>query len=241
VRGGVEALATKRLSLAASYYLQWIAFDKGALEGISLFGGHSNGGTAGLKFQLSSRTTLTADYDLQRVSILDGTHVNIQNAWAGTDYRLTENSHVTAAFGLARLDAPELGPGKTSPAWRAGYNRRFESAALDLSYARSFLPSYGAGGPMSNDELSSNVHVPIGRRTYAEGSLSWRRDAPLVGSEPALRSLWAGGVVGYAVQPWLRVEGFYGSTHQTVDRPGGQVDRNRVGVQVVTAKPVRIR
>jgi hypothetical protein len=240
LRGGVEASPSKRLSLAASYNFQWISFDKDPIAGVSLLGGHSNGGSAGIKYQISTRTTLTADYDLQRASIITGTQFTVQNSWAGADYRLTENSHAYGAFGIARLDAADLGTGKTSPAWRTGYARRFESAAVDVSYARSFVPSYGGGGTLSNEDLTSSLHVPFGRRTYAEGTFSWRRNEPLVAGDQPLTSVWVGGLFGYAVQPWLRVEGFYGGTHQSIDRPGGRLDRHRIGVQVVTAKPVRI-
>ena len=120
----------------------------------------------------------------------------------------------------------------------------FEKAAVDVNYARSFVPSYGGGGTLSNEEVTSNVHMPIGRRMYAEASASWRSNEPLVAGvagELPLRSLWLGGVVGYAAQPWLRIEGVYGRTQQRIDRPGGDLERNRIGVQVVTAKPVRIR
>ncbi|HUR33025.1 MAG TPA: hypothetical protein VM032_04470 [Vicinamibacterales bacterium] len=240
LRGGIEATPSKRLSIAASYNFQWIAFDKDPLLGVSLLGGHSNGGSAGAKYQISTRTMLTADYDLQRASIITGGRFTVQNSWAGADYRLTDASHIYGALGIARLDAADLGTGKTSPAWRLGYARRFESAAIDVLYARSFVPSYGSGGTLSNEELTSSLHVPFGRRTYAEGTLSWRTNEPLVAGDLPLTSIWAGGVLGYAVHPWLRVEGFYGGTHQTIDRPGGRLDRRRIGVQVVTAKPVRI-
>jgi hypothetical protein len=240
-RGGVEATLSKRLSLAASYNFQWISFDNDPVFGGELLGGHSNGGSAAIKYQISPRTTLTVDYDVQRAAILEGTRFTVQNSWAGADYRLTENSHIYGAFGAARLDAADLGTGKTSPAWRAGYARRFESAAIDVGYSRSFVPSYGAGGTLSNDELTSALHLPIGRRMYAEGSFSWRKNEPLVAGNEALTSVWIGGIFGYAVRPWMRVEGFYSGTQQSIDRPGGQLDRNRIGIQVVTAKPVRIR
>jgi len=83
--------------------------------------------------------------------------------------------------------------------------------------------------------------VPFGRRAYVEANASWRSNEALVTSDLPLRSLWLGGIVGYAAQPWLRIEGFYGRTQQRIDRPGGDLERNRIGVQVVTAKPVRIR
>ena len=142
--------------------------------------------------------------------------------------------------------AADLSPAKTSPAWRTGYALHFERAAVDVNYARSFVPSYGGGGTLSNEEVTSNVHVPMGRRMYAEGNASWRSNealiaGPAVSDNLPLRSLWLGGLVGYAAQPWLRIEGFYGRTQQRIDRPGGDLERNRIGVQVVTAKPVRIR
>ena len=56
-----------------------------------------------------------------------------------------------------------------------------------------------------------------------------------------LHSRWIEANVGYAIVQWLRLEGFYAGSHQTVDRPGGLVDRNRIGVQLITSSPLRIR
>lgn len=241
VRGGLEGALSKRLSYSGSYNFQWIAFDKDPVQGISLLGGHANGGSASAKYQLSSHLTLTADYDLQRASIATGGRFTVQNTWAGGDVQIDQHSHVYGAFGVARLDAADLGTGKTSPAWKAGYARRFESAAIDASYARSFVPSYGGGGTLANEEVTANAHVPLGRRAYTEGTFSWRRNEPLVDGNLPLTSVWAGGLAGFAVRPWLRVEGFFGRTQQNIDRPGGRLNRNRLGIQVVTATPVRIR
>ncbi|MBS1817940.1 MAG: hypothetical protein JSU08_08430 [Acidobacteria bacterium] len=241
LRSGVEVTPSKRMSVAAQYSFQWIKFDNDPVRGVPLVGGHANGGSAGLKYQLSTRTMLTADYDVQRAQIVTGNRFLVQNSWAGAEYRLTENSHVSGALGIARLDAADLGTGKTSPAWRAAYDQRFERAVVDLGVARSFVPSYGGGGTLSNLEFSANVHVPIARRFYTDATLSWRRNEPLVAGDQALTSLWAGGTVGYALQPWMRLEAFYGGTHQRIDRPGGRLDRTRIGFQVTTVKPVRIR
>ena len=49
------------------------------------------------------------------------------------------------------------------------------------------------------------------------------------------------GSIGYTVQPWVRLEGFYDGSRQTIDRPGGELNRNRFGFQVITSKPMRIR
>jgi hypothetical protein len=47
--------------------------------------------------------------------------------------------------------------------------------------------------------------------------------------------------VGYSVQRWLRLEGFYNGAFQHTTVEGGRIDRNRIGVQAVTGYPVRLR
>jgi hypothetical protein len=244
LRGGIEATPSKHLSIDASYNYEWIAFDKDPIRGVELLGGHSNGASVGAKYQISTRTTLTADYELQRADLIGGVRFGVQNSWAGADYRLDQTSHVYGAFGFSHLNAVDLGGGETSPAWRAGYARRFKRFAVDVSYVRSFIPSYGGGGTLSNEEVSSAAHVPIGRRWYAQATFSWRRNESLVVTDLAnlpLTSVWIGALAGYAVQPWLRIEGFYDDSHQNIERAGGVVDRHRIGIQIATSKPVRIR
>jgi hypothetical protein len=109
-----------------------------------------------------------------------------------------------------------------------------------VNYSRSFVPSYGFGGTMQNEELTGHVRFPVGRRVSASSALSWRRNDPLTLGEPPLRSFWVEGTVSYAATPWVRIEGFYGGTHQVIQRAGGTMDRNRAGVQVVTARPMKI-
>ena len=41
-------------------------------------------------------------------------------------------------------------------------------------------------------------------------------------------------------QRWMRVEGFYMRLSQSSLVPGGRLDRNRVGIRIVTSKPMRI-
>jgi hypothetical protein len=47
--------------------------------------------------------------------------------------------------------------------------------------------------------------------------------------------------VGWAAQRWVRLEAFYARAQQSTLRPGGQVDRNRIGFQIVTSKPMRVQ
>jgi hypothetical protein len=56
-----------------------------------------------------------------------------------------------------------------------------------------------------------------------------------------LRSLLTYSIVGWEPQNWVRLEAFYARTQQSTLRPGGEVDRNRVGFQIVTSKPMRVQ
>jgi len=103
------------------------------------------------------------------------------------------------------------------------------------------VPAFGFGGTYQNEEISGHVSAPLARRVYVQGTVSWRRNDPLTANELQVRSWWSEAILGYAVQPWMRIEGFYSGTNQTTNIPGVAFDRNRVGVQVVTAKPMRIR
>jgi len=241
LRGGVELVMSKRTSLTAAYSAQWIKFDDSEAFAQLLRGGHSQGGTFALHHQLSTRLSLVADYDLQHANVgpaIDG--FDIQNGTVGFEYRLTELTRVSAGFGASRLGVSSLGPARTGPAWRAAIARQFKKAGLDLSYSRSFVPSYGFGGTSQNEEATGRGRLPLSRRVYTQGSLSWRRNEPLTPGDLKLTSWWFAGGVGVGLTPWLRLEGFYNGSRQTIDRPGGVLDRNQIGVQFVMAQPVRI-
>jgi hypothetical protein len=84
--------------------------------------------------------------------------------------------------------------------------------------------------------------MPFARnRLYWQAGLSWRRNEPLTPGAPSLQSLWLQTSAGYSFERWLRLEAYYWRSQQDSQLSGGRVDRNRVGVQVVTAAPMRFR
>jgi hypothetical protein len=242
LRSGIEASFTKRTSMVVSYDFQWVDFDRTAPGSQSLFGGHSHGATITLKHLVSERLALTGDYDFQHAILSDINQIfDVQNAWAGFEYHVTELTRVFAQAGVSHLDVTQFNESRTGPAWHAGIDRTFRRAGLDLTYSRSYVPIYGFGGTMQNEEVTGRLQLPIGRRVYTTSALSFRRDDPLTAGTLPLRSWWTEGTIGYALSPRLRVEMFYAGTHQTVDVPGGLLDRNRAGIQIIAAKPMRIR
>jgi hypothetical protein len=247
-KGGIEASLSKYTSLVATYDFQWVDFDRGVPGAEDLRGGHSSGGTLVLRRAISPRTTMTAEYNLQHGLVRSaGTPGNgpemfdIQNVWGGGDYKLSAFSHLFASVGLSRLGATELADARIAPAFRLGAVAALRDAVLDLLYSREFTASYGIGGTTENNEVSARFRMPLARRVYATSSVAWRSNEPIIVENLPLRSMWIEATVGYAATPWVRLEAFYGRTHQTIDRPGGELNRNRIGFQITTAKPVRVR
>jgi hypothetical protein len=242
LHGGVEAAFSKRTSMTASYDFQWVAFDRAQPGSDGLRGGHSNGASLSLKHLQTARFALIADYDLQHAIIGSlGEAFDIQHAWGGAEYKLSDVTRAFVMAGISRLDITRLSQSRTGPAWRLGLLRQLRTADVDVLYTRSFVPAYGFGGTMQNEEITGRFRVPLGRRFYSNSELSWRSNDPLIAGDLPLRSYWIEGTLGFAATPMVRIEAFYAGTHQTINRPGGQMARNRVGFQVITAKPVRIR
>jgi uncharacterized protein (PEP-CTERM system associated) len=214
---GFEASFTKYTSAIVSYNFEWVDFDRSAPGASSLLGGHSHGASMTLRHLLNERLALTADYNMQHATLRDNETFDVENASAGVEYRLSEFTRVFAAGGISRLDVTQISTNRTGPAWRIGLAHNLRTTTIDLVYLRSFVPSYSFGGTMQNEELTGGVRVPIGRRFYTTSSVSWRRNDPLVSGDLPLRSYW--------------IEGSF----------GGVLDRNRIGFQVITAKPMRIR
>ena len=244
--GGLETTVNKRLSFVTSGHFQQVTFDKSAFSTL-LYGGYNLGGGVTLRERLNARTTLTADYDFQHATIgAQEDMFNIQNATVGLDHQLTEGVHVFGAAGFSRLDVGSLGTPSTAPSWRLGLSDHYRATVIDFGFSRSYVPSFGYGGTLQNQEASASIKMPITRRIYTQAVASWRREDPIVIAAPALRSIWIQAAVGYTARSWIRIEGYYASTHQTAGSlatgilANALMSHDQIGVQVVAAKPVRI-
>jgi hypothetical protein len=240
-RGGFDFRMSKRTTLTASYRVVAVEFDENPVFSTALIGGWGHGGSAALQHQLNERWSLTAEYDLQRsAAAARGTFV-IYTAWGGVAHRLTNVMRISAAAGLSRLTGNSLFEPTTGPALRASLTRSFRRSTLDFSYFRSFVPALGIGGTQENEELQSRVEFTLSRKSSVNAAVAWRRNEPLEPFVLRLTSIWIQGGYAYAFRPWMRLEAFYGGSHQRVDQPGGLADRHRAGVQMVTGLPLRIR
>jgi len=241
-RAGLERIVSKRLTITVGAHFGQARFDQSQAYAAVLLGGNSVGGDVSLRHRLTARTSLTADADAQYATIGQAREpFAIQHAMGGVEQQLSQNFRVFAAGGISRLGETSFGPARTGPSIRVGISERYRSAIVDVSYNRSFVPSFGIGGTTQNEDLTARVRLPITRRLYTQDLVSLQQADPLVIASPQLRSAWLELSVGYAVQRWIRVEGFFAGTRQTVDRPDLLLMHNRYGIQVIASKPVRIR
>jgi hypothetical protein len=241
-RTGVEVTLSKRTTVGADYGFQWLDFDDDPSLGLTLMGGTNHSMTGSVRHALAERAAIIGTYNLQLATVVDGGRFAVQNAQGGVEFEPAANTRVFATAGFSYLSYSDLVVPRVGPAFRLGLSRGLRTTgAWDVSYSRAFVPSFGFAGTSENEELITRVLVPLGPRLYARGTAAWRRNEPLVPGGLRLKSTWLEAGLGYSAAPWMRIEGFYDGTRQEIDRPGGHLIRNRVGLQVVTAKPMRIR
>ena len=113
-------------------------------------------------------------------------------------------------------------------------------ATFSVGYNRSFVPSFGFGGTFQNQDLHGSVRYDLARRLFATTVFNVRQSDPLVDTEDPFHTFRMTTSLSYGLQRWARVEGYYSFTRQDARRAGGLVHRNRVGIQIVTSKPMRL-
>jgi hypothetical protein len=241
IRSGIEATLNKRTMITGDYTYQWLGFDQQTVPSIFLLGGDSHGASGSIRYGMARHLSLLGTYNLQLASVIGGGRFGIHNSMAGVEFEPSPNFRIFGTAGLSRLSNTDLAAPRIGPAFRFGVSRALGTGALDGSYSRSFVPSFGFAGTFQNEELIGRILAPLARRLYTRGSVSWRRNEPLVIGALRLKSTFIDGGLGYEATQWMRVEGFYEGLRQEIDRPGGHLVRNRIGVQIVTGKPMRIR
>jgi hypothetical protein len=239
---GLNYTATKSLEVSAMYNFQWIDFNRNdPLAGV-LSGGQAHRVNVDARQRLTERIRVGGLWNFQHADLTTGTDTfDIQNGEGLVEFRLGERTSLEAGAGVSYLSVPTVIGARTGPSAHVQFHTRTEHAFFSLGAMRSFVPAFGFGGSLQNSELNASARVPFyRRRAYAHGTVSWRRSEPVLETGVGLRSVLVRTTLGYAVQRWLHVEAFYaGSFQETTAR--GRINRNRIGIQVVTSHPMRIR
>ena len=238
--GGVDARVSKALDFTSNYEFTSVDFH-GAETPLS--GGTVNGVHAALKHRFGERFAAGGEYGIRFADLNDGARqYTYHNAGAVLQYRSGEHTTLDISGGLTYFVDRTRDENRTGPYLKAGVTHRLERATVSANYSRSYTPSFALGGSHRSHELTGAVEMPLRRnRLYVQESASWRRTDPFFDDEPALDSTWLRSTLGYSLQRWLRLEGYYMFTRQNTRVAGGRITRQIAGVQVVIAEPVRIR
>jgi hypothetical protein len=227
----------------ATYGFTWVAFDERSPYAGLLRGGTAHAVSGGLERQIAPRWSIGGNASYRRSLIARlGEGVGITEASGMVSYDATRTLSVSAALGVSHVGASSLNRSRTGPAWNVSAVQRFQRATLSAGWSRSFVPAFGLGGSIQNEQVDVTLAMPAARnRLFWQGGLSWRRHAPLLAEEQTLHALWIQTSVGYALHRRVRLEAFYARSQQDSLRPGGKIHRDRLGIQVVTSKPMRIK
>jgi hypothetical protein len=237
--GGFEARLSRYTDLSFRYENTWVNFDR---QETFLTGGFVNGARTELSRRLDERLSIGAEYGVRFADMNEGTHqVTFQDMGGVLHYGLGGRTTLSLASGWAFLDDKLLNDRRNGGYLRSEITHEAERATVGASFERMFVPSFGFGGSTQSQQLRGFVRMPFTRtRLYYQGSAAWRRSNPLIANELQLDTIWLRSTLGYSASRWLRVEGFHTFTRQDSKVTGGEINRQRVGVQVVVAQPVRI-
>jgi hypothetical protein len=245
-RGGFEYTFSARNSIQHSDGYQAIDFDRNPDVSLGLLGGRIFESLNGWRHRFDSRLALGADYSFRRSTVVgDADAFNIHTSEAAVDYELSPDWSFSGGAGVVYLRATPLTAARTGPAWHARIDRLHGRTLFHVGYLRSYIPSFGFGGTVQNEEIGVGYRTPLfgSRHFYLDNSMVFRDNQPLtsVQNQLPLRSLRTYSTFGWEPQPWVRLEGFYSRVQQSSLRAGGQMERNRIGFQIVTSKPMRMQ
>ena len=237
---GGEYKISKFLTFNTRYDGTWLEFDR---PDLLLTGGWIHGIRNELAYRFSERVSFGGEYGYRRASLDRGTReFEFQDAGAVAHFELGRNTTANAAAGFASLRDRLLAETRTGPYFRLGLDHQVDTATVGASFERQYVPSFGFGGASNSQELRGYVRMPLRQgRFYTQGSAAWRRSLPFEVDALELDTVWLRSSFGYAAARWMRVEANYTFTRQDSIVTGGEINRHRIGVQLVISQPMRIQ
>ena len=237
---GAEYQISKFLSFNTRYDGTWVEFDR---PDLLLTGGWIHGIRNELAYRVNERVSVGGEYGYRHATLDKATReFDFQDMGAVAHFVLGPNTRANAAAGFATLKDRILDDTRSGPYMRLGLEHVIDTATVGASFERQYVPSFGFGGASNSQELRGYVRMPLRQgRFYTQGSAAWRRSMPFELDTLELDTVWLRSTFGYAAARWMRVEANYTFTRQDSIVTGGEVDRHRIGVQLVISQPMRIQ
>jgi hypothetical protein len=242
--GGMSFRLNERDTLNARYDFTWVSFDRTEPD---LTGGVIHGIHSDITHAFSNRLSAGAEASVRFahmdiLSTVGGRELRFADFGGTVSYAISDVTKVSAAAGYGHLNDLLLATTRSGLYMRGAITRLALQSVFGLSYEKSFLPSFGFGGSNRAQELRGWVDLPpIGHRVFLQGSGAWRRTDPFETRELRLDTFYLRGTAGYAISRWARAQGFYLFTRQDSIVTGGEINRHRIGAEVVLSQPMRIR
>jgi hypothetical protein len=245
-RAGIEYALGAHNSMTSSVNSQLVSFDRPEVAADVLRGGRIFESMNAWRHKISERAAIGADYSYRRAMVTgDRDPFDFHTSEAAIDYELSPLWSFKGGAGVVHLQQTSLTEARTGPAWRASLQRSRAGTTFHVEYLRTYIPSFGFGGTVQSQDVGAGFRTPLfhARRVYLDSSAVLRDNQPLTNviEQLPLRSLRMHTILGWEPQPWVRLEAFYSLVQQTSLRAGGYVDRNRIGFQIVTSKPMRVK
>lgn len=254
-RAGVDYAINARNSFTTSANYQVVSFDRPASSDADILrGGRIFESSNAWRRKAGARFAYGAGYAYRQARVTgDREAFHFHTSEAAVDYDLSSLWSFRGGAGVVYLQRTALEDARVGPAYRASLERHRAGTAFHVGYLRTFVPSFGFGGTVESQDVGLGFRTPLfhARHFYLDASAVFRDNRPLTGTiadpltgaveQLPLRSLRTHTVLGWEPQPWVRFEAFYSLVQQTSLRAGGYLDRNRVGFQIVTSKPMRMQ
>ncbi|MGH9371643.1 MAG: hypothetical protein ACRD15_08950, partial [Vicinamibacterales bacterium] len=240
---GADVRLTKLTTLGTRYDMTWVNFDRPE-ETQYLSGGWIHGFRGELGRQISPRLTAGAEYSVRTASVDEGERdLSFQDLGGVVRVQFGQHTSGSASAGLGVLHDRNTDVTHKGPYVGLGIRHELEFAIVSAGFQRKNVPSFGFGGASASRELRGDVTMPLGRqRMYVQGSGIWRHITPFDDLGFEIDTISLRSTLGYYATRWAAVAGVYTYTRQdSFVITGGEVDRHRIGVQVVVSQPVRIR
>jgi opacity protein-like surface antigen len=249
VNGGFRGQVSPRLKIDGAFSAQTIRFDRELPTDPDQFyrylrNGHSYSPSLGAMYSITQHVSVGASWSYRHAVVGEGQEVfDVQNTTGELAWQPAQRTTLRGGAGASYLTSDTASLKRWGPAYHLGLDHMQGRVSLSGKYEHAFVPSIGFGGLNANQRVSGSAHVPLAQgRFIVGGNVAYGVIEPvdLFGVDFTLHSLWTQGTVGYQVAPWLRAEAFVNRTHQT-STARGLVDRTRIGIEFVTAKPMRIQ
>jgi len=241
-RGGVEVMPSATTTITAAYTSQWIELAQDEQVAPLLRGGRSDGADVAFEQRVATRVSVGARYNGTRALVSDGDErFDVQNTLATLEVALTQTLTFNGGVGYSWQRAGIGRDTEGAPAYEAHLLFQRQRTRWEAAYIRSFLPSFGFGGTVQNEELMGSIHAPLGRYFEVGANGSIRDNDPLDLRNLALRSKSLTARFAYLPVRWLRIEVFNQYSNQNTRVGGGQLTRSQTGVRLTTQHPMRLR